>query len=101
MASQCMVLYDYLAGATAAGPLGGPVAPTPAGWEHRLLVIVQDPSTGQRDTLSGCVAETLVGDTAPQIQSKVLAAVKAYVIAHGYSAPTGALVENFSIVTGF
>lgn len=71
------------------GVIGGPIQPNAAGtgFTWNLFVVYRDTATNQKDTLT-VQADTLDGDTLPQILSKLTTAVKAAGATRGFTIST-------------
>lgn len=80
------------------GQFGGALQPTPTGWQWAMVCAYSNPSTGQKDVVTGVIANTLNGDTLGQVGQKLANGVKADAALHNYVI-TAVLLPQSVIVT--
>lgn len=89
--AAAMILPDFTA-------FLGPVAPTDTGFNWRLLAVVRDPQTGNKEILQNYSADTLDSDGLQAIRDKIIAATKAEAAKRGFTVTT-AVVLQMNVVT--
>lgn len=77
---------------------GGPVIPTPTGFNWHLLGIVRDTVSNRKELLQGYSAATLDSDSLVQIRDKLIAATKAAAITAGFATLDIAVINTMQVV---